>query len=294
MRNQKTAGQRGFTLIEAVMVMVITGIVATMVATFLQMPVRTYFEIVGRASATDLADNAMRRLTRDLRLALPNSIRTGALGTASYIEYLETRAGLRYLGDDDVNTPLGGLVLDWNAAPGAATFTVVGGIPTGRLAPVVNSDSVVIYNLGAGQEPGDAYNCVVECNRALISAVDTAASTITIATNPFAAQSAAGTALKSPSKRFHIITSPVTYGCDSTTRRLTRYWGYAISAAQPMPPSGGSSALLADNVTGCTFTYMNTMATQRSGVVGITLKIRIPDSAAEVSLQHQIHVDNTP
>ena len=272
--------QRGFTLMEAIVVIVITGIVATSLTVFIQVPVRVYLSVAARADTADLADNTMRRLTRDLRLALPNSVRVDD-ATHSYIEYIETKVGLRYLAEDDIDTA-GGSFLNWNNA--ALTCTVVGGVPSGRLAPVAG-DSVVVYNLGDDQAPGDAYTC---CNRAVIAS--TSATTITLASNPFALQL---TPLMSPGKRFHVVSGPVTYGCNAATKRLIRYWNYSYSAGQVAPPTGGKQAILADHVESCTFTYTN-LASQRSAMLGITLKFSPQDGSNPISLLHQIHVDNTP
>lgn len=280
--------QRGFTLLEAIAVIVITGLIGSFIAGFLKVPVRTYLNAVVRAEASDLADHSMRRLARDLRLALPNSVRVGGGGT--YIEYIDTKVGLRYLAEDDVGIAPPAPYLSWNSA--ALTFTVVGGVPGGRHAPVVG-DSVVVYNLGANQEPGDAYKCsappIYNCNRAAITALS--AATITMGSNPFVAQATAGTPLMSPGKRFHVVTSPVSYGCSGG--RLIRYWNYGFQAGQPVPPVGGLQAVLADNVASCNFTYTS-LASQRSGIIGITLRFTQLDGSNPMTLLHQISVDNTP
>ena len=288
MRKTLAIRQRGFTIVEAIVVIVITGIIGAIVAVFIKLPVRGYLDSVARAEAADMADNTMRRLTRELRLALPNSVR--ANGTA--IEFIETKVGLRYLADDDIG-PVGGIPLSWTDAT-ATTFSVVGGIPGGRHAPVLN-DFVVIYNLGAGQEPANAYaNCAGPCNRAQIAAINPVASTMTLLANPFAAQSAAGTALASPVKRFHVITGPVSYVCDSATRRLTRHWGYGFLADQPTAFTTGNRAILAENVVSCAFAY-DTLASQHSALIGITLTLQVQDeNRSQVTLMHQVHVDNTP
>ena len=74
--------QGGFTLLEAVVVIVITGIVSAMVAVFIRAPVEGYIDSVARAELTDAADTALRRLTREVRTALPNSLREGPPGAA--------------------------------------------------------------------------------------------------------------------------------------------------------------------------------------------------------------------
>ncbi len=64
------------TLIEMVIVIAITAIIASAVAVFISRPVEGYADAARRAEMTDIADTALRRMTRDLRTALSNSIRT--------------------------------------------------------------------------------------------------------------------------------------------------------------------------------------------------------------------------
>ena len=68
--------QRGFTLIEIVMVIVIMGVVGGMVAVFMKSPIDAYFASARRAAMTDVADTTVRRMARDIRRALPNSLQT--------------------------------------------------------------------------------------------------------------------------------------------------------------------------------------------------------------------------
>ena len=70
----KNQSHRGFTLVEMIMVIVITGIIGGMVAVFLRAPVQQYMDVSRRADMTDIADTALRRVSRDLRSALPNSV----------------------------------------------------------------------------------------------------------------------------------------------------------------------------------------------------------------------------
>ena len=287
--------QRGVTMVEMIVVIVITGIIGGVVALFIRVPIQGYTDSVARATVTDAADIALRRMTRDLRLALPNSVRvlTSAVPDAPrYIEFLQTTGGMRYLAEDDIrpNAPVG-KHLDWNDAA-KTEFDVVGGIPDVRHRPVVGN-FVVVYNLGDGQEPGNAYNCDVACNRAKIKSFPTPNS-IELESNPFPAQTAGGVALMSPGKRFHVVSGAVTYMCNLSTRQLIRYWDYPIVRDQAGAPVGGKSALLADNIKTCEFDYSN-LANQRSGLVGLTLGIGIPGAGdAVLQLEHQIHVDNTP
>src|SRR6478735_4714089 len=84
---------RGFTLTEAIMVIVITGILASMVAMFIRKPVQGFFDTARRAALVDAADTVLRRISRDVREALPNSVRVSG-GTA--LEFLHVRSAGRY------------------------------------------------------------------------------------------------------------------------------------------------------------------------------------------------------
>ena len=60
---------RGFTLVEMVIVVVITAIIGAMVAVFIRLPVQGYIDANARAELADLADTATRRMARDIRRA---------------------------------------------------------------------------------------------------------------------------------------------------------------------------------------------------------------------------------
>ena len=70
---------RGVTLIELVVAMVVVGIVVAATVYFFY-PVAQGVDVAGRAELTDVADNALQRIGREVRLALPNSVRRDASG----------------------------------------------------------------------------------------------------------------------------------------------------------------------------------------------------------------------
>src|SRR3989442_14221014 len=93
---------RGVTLIEMVIVISITAIIAGAVSVFISRPVEGYADAARRAEMSDIADTALRRITRDLRTALSNSIRITNAGNVRYIEYLQTSGGGGYCSDVDL------------------------------------------------------------------------------------------------------------------------------------------------------------------------------------------------
>ena len=292
-RNQQTRVKqpvlyRGFTLIEMIVVIVLTSIIASVVATFIKLPVQGYVDTARRAEMTDIADTALRRMGRDLRLALPNSVRL--TDSDATIEILLSKTGGRYRIESDATATADAL----NFTATDTLFDQLGSLSAlSGQAIVAGSDSLVIYNLGPGITNADAY---VGNNRSLITGTPPGA----LANEQRMQIAAKQFPLESPGNRFQVIEGPVSYVCDTTSGRLTRYWGYPIQATQPnaatLPTLGGLSALLATNVASCVFDY-NPGVTARSGLVALTLVITeantsgIPES---VRLYHEVHVTNVP
>ena len=211
------AMQRGFTLVEAVMVIVLTGIIAAVVAVFIQGPVQGYFDTVRRSQASDVADFALRRVARDLQTALPNSMRSTDASNY-FLEFLPVRSAGRYRAAGDGGTDM----LDIANPVVDNSF--------GVLSPGVSvstGDSIVIYN--TGQTGADAY---AGTNRRAVSSTTPALPT-SAATNIVLA-AGAQFPRDSSSYRFQVVSTPVTYACEAATGTLWRYSGYAIQAAQPI------------------------------------------------------------
>ncbi len=279
----------GFTLVEMIVVIVATVIIGGAVAIFIRSPVQAYVDSVQRASITDVGDTALRRITRELQSALPNSVRVAAVGTATYVEFLLMRTGGRYRSVPD-GAGLGD-VLNFVAADTA--FDTLHPLSALTDDVIVAGDRVVIYNLGI---PGaDAYN---GDNTSVIASTGVGALANEARIN-FAAKLFP---LVSPGNRFQVITGPVTYGCDTATGVITRYSGYTISAVQPTPPGGAGlkSALVAGEgagatqmkVVSCQVTYTNNAIAQRNGLV--LMQLQLQKNNESVRLFQQAHVSNVP
>lgn len=255
------------------MVIAITGIISAVVAVFIQKPIQGYFDTARRAELTDIADTAVRRFSRDVHLALPNSVRITNGGQT--IEFLLTSAGGRYRAVPDVTA---GAELDFTQND--TSFEVLG--PTITFAPTSapagqgeTQNQIVIYNLGI---PGaDAY--AGDNRRSYVGGIPPNIQISSAVPFPF----------DSPSHTFQVVDTPVTYQCDLTAGilTLTRYSGYAINAA----PLAANGALLAKNVSVCQFAYTPGV-TERSGLV--TMRLSISQESETVTLYHEVHVSNVP
>lgn len=254
------------------MVIVIMGVIGGVVAVFMRSPIDAYFDSARRAALTDVADTAVRRMARDVRKALPNSIRTPS---ATCLEFIPTRTGGRYRKTDLV--PGDGTALDFTTTD--TRFNMLGqnsALPADQ--QIQPGDVVAVYNLGiagASAYAGD--------NTSVIAAggvVDGAETAITIAAKQFP--------LESGSNRFHVIPNEervVAYVCTGGNLRRTVTTGSFTSACPATGP------ILATNVQSCTFTY-NGSDLQRNGLVQIDL--RISSNNETLSLYHEVHVNNSP
>jgi len=264
--------QSGVSLAEMIMVIAITGILAAGVAVFIQRPVEGYVDASRRAALTDEADTALRRITRELRMALPNSVRVD--GSGQFVEFILTSGGGRYRAE--VDSGGGGNILDFTASDSNG-FEVLGTYPT-----LAAGEQIVVYNL---YSDGTISNAYAGGNRA--SLASTATPPVQISSFLFPAES--------PGHRFHVATGAVTYGC--TGGQLIRYSGYGYNNPQVAPPAGGSANVLAGHVGSCQFTYTTGGLSERSGTVMMVLELvsaAAGGGTERVRLFQQAQVNNLP
>jgi MSHA biogenesis protein MshO len=274
--------QAGFTLIESVMVIVLTGILLAIAGRFIVQPVQGYLSTAARASLTESADAALRQISRDLHIALPNSARVNASGLE--IELIPTTGAARYAVDGSSPLQFGSLVTSFGLVGPALTMTA--------------SQQLVFYNLGSGIIGSDAYAAngtlaeQATSNRRVATNAAGAATSITLST--LAGLPVADFA---PPYRVMAVSQPVTYRCDLGAGTLTRITGYGFVATQPDPPSGGSSALVATGVSTCAFSYDANGVAARAGLITLRLGLSTTTAtggAETVTLIHAVHVDNLP
>lgn len=260
----------GFTLIELIIVIVIVGILSTITTDIIIQPINSYITLERRTTLVDSADMALRRMQRDIRRALPNSIRITHAGKA--IELLHIADGGRYratLASDGT-----GDIVNINRADNH--FDVMGAlarVPKGQL---------VIYNLGSGLA-----NAYVGNNRAIILNSSTV--------NSITLKHATLFPFQSPEQRFFIIDTPISYHCNNG--ELRRYDNtidtrYKIKEAAPVLATLKHKLQLRVKKLDCVFSY-DSAASKRAGLV--TLEIAVADKSGEsIRLIQQVHVDNMP
>ena len=274
--------QAGFTLVETVLVIAITGVLAAVVSSFIVAPVQAYLGTAARSALGAQADGALRHMARELRSALPNSVRVTASGLA--LEFIPTSGAARYATEGSGALQFG--VLDTG-------FDVIG--PPLTLAA---GQQLVFYNLGEGVVGSDAYAPNVTAleqassNRRAFS--NGAGTTSTVALVSAAALPVTALA---PPYRVMVVSAPVSYRCDLGARTLTRHADYGFIATQPNPPSGGSSAVLATGVTACRFGVDGSLVAARSALVTLALTLTstaAPGGNESATLQQALYVENQP
>ena len=290
---------RGFTLIEMIVVIVVTGVISGMVAVFIKGPVDSYFDMARRAELSDVADTAVRRMARDIRLALPNSVRNPADGSDQCIEFMPTKSGGRYRADQTAT--LTGDILDFTAID--AKFDMLGlnnSLPAS--SQIAAGDVVVVYNDGSTN--GNAYTGANAIGVAGVCVTSGACPTV-LANSTEITFVAAGAIFgpkllpsASPANRFQVIPAAehvVAYVCSGG--RLYRY-ARTLAAAYPTPatcpvvPIG--TPILANNVS-CSLKYEPPGSGSGAGRFGIvSISLSASQAGEAVSLYHQVHVDNTP
>jgi MSHA biogenesis protein MshO len=290
---QPARQQRGFTIIEAVIVIVIAGIVAGMVAVFITRPVEGYADLSRRAELVDQAEIALKRMQREIRRGLPNSVRIRNLGagTGQVLEFFHVRSGGRYrTNPGGAGYSAAACRLRFNNTDDS--FAVMG---TVNAAPQ-NGDQIAISNWNTLGPDANAYagdNITPSSTTITLNPADAVCSE-----NYLSLDSAFAFPFESPQQRFYIVDTPVTYLCDTTAGTLRRYANYTtnidhstLDTAAELNLAGASSALVVDDVTACDFTYAPGTPS-RSGLV--TLTISVSQDNETIALQQQFHVSNVP
>ena len=287
---------RGFTLVELVIVIVITGILAATLTIFLKPAIDSYVDTRRRAEMTDIADTALRRMAQDIRSAVPNSVRVRG---DQCFELLPTISGGRYRLAPDTG---------WDAAhPATPSAALDTSLPTSSfdvLSPLPNAtaikknDWVVIDN----QNTGDVY---AGTNRGALK-FDTIPDA-KLGTARIAFDAEPQFPVGYDGGRFVVVANnggkpAVVYVCEGadgnldaqgngkgTLYRVTRSFALTLSAC----PATTGAAILATQVRSCTFIYnANRGATQQSGFVWIRLELSLANES--VALAYGVHVDNVP
>lgn len=296
--------QHGVTLVELILVIMIGAIVATSVSLFIKPAIDAYTGTRLRADMSDQADTSLRRMLRDVRRAVPNSIR---VPSDQCFELVPVVSGGRYrMAPDNVNDAVS--CNPQPTPPTAPPSTCSAWVDTSQTTMAFDTLSVMSVTPSTGdwvvinnQNGNDVYT---GANRSAISAVTTPSPSsqgykrITMSTLQVSPGYAGGrflTVSNSEQSVFYICS-----GADGTLNsngdgkgtlyRLVR----SFTSAYPTScPSTAGAVALATKVKSCSFIYdPNQGATQQSGFLWMDLEIARNNETAHMAVG--AHVMNVP
>lgn len=268
----------GFTLVEMVMVIIILGILVLGVSSFVILGTRIFVESTSVDQVLSQSRFAIERMTREIRNAVPNSLRITNSATYQCMEFMPIQASASY-----ITLPI---------APEVASET--GTIITPSQV-IENSHRMLVYPL----TPTHIYSAVPTSSEGRLLDIEK------VEGNTVTFDRAVRFSETSPRKRFFMVGTSVSY-CFFVNGDLRRYGDYKLNATQPAPGGDinvkgnmGNGVLMAENVvittTGTTTNWPISYtpgSLTNNAVVQLTPKFEVNGQAFQY--QHQVQVVNVP
>jgi MSHA biogenesis protein MshO len=230
---------KGFTLIELIMVIVLLAIVATVSVQFVALSTRGALDLGARQQRALQGVVIGEQISRQLREAFPLSVRV----SGSCLEWLPLLGATNYI--------------QRTRGPGFDTIDIV------RFNPVPPVGSrMVIYGYGTGTE---ALYESTGAGPVSPPATDISGNQVTLSSSHRFTQ-------QSPERRLFAVGAPISI-CHSG-RMLYRYTGYGRSEVQASPPTGGSRGVMSANLAGPVNFSVTPPSLQRAAVVAFTLTLQ--------------------
>ena len=287
-----TSRQRGFLLADLLLAASLVAVAASLMAASLIWLYDAHSRLRSHEALAGNADQALRRMARDIRRGVPLSARVNAAGTA--IELMHIADAGRYRALDGSNP--GGTVHSGDAmAIGSASsgfnltgrlhnlaFAYASTLASGhRLVIAPTSAASLWAALASGSSPG-----VASPQASGISVSDDGDEDrlLLSASHSFSTASSA--------QRVYLSDGPVQLRC-TASGELLRHAGYSPSASMAVPPSGGSSALLAQGVSGCSFAVIEASNPEPHQLARLSLTLT-GERGEALTLLHQVRVLNRP
>jgi MSHA biogenesis protein MshO len=268
----------GFTLVELITVLVLLGISVVGLSTLLGNMSGIYLQSTQREQLLSQSRFVLERLNRELRDAVPNSLRVSNSSSWSCLEFVPFSAVVRYrtiaLRPDTLTTmDVVSLEPNFALAVSAGQWLLV--YPTSPAdIYAVSSQKVQLHNTPLVND-----DSIDETYRLQFS-------------------QAFGFGTASPATRAYLLNSPVSF-C-ALGNEIRRYEGYGLQSSQPVPGSGLSNgALMArqisnDLATRPVFELLPDALT-RNSLVQIQLELTSEqDSGTVLSYSHLVQVSNVP
>lgn len=297
--------QKGFTLVELVIVITLLGIISLVTVGFISSSMQGYADLKRRDQLSAAARVAVERMAREVRNALPNSIRVDGTGTC--LEFIPALAASRY-----ISVPLSASASSnsFQSVPFAVEPEI------GRVAvyplDTNRTDEVSPGGDDIGRTPNQ--NPVYDLDTwSIISPAISAGSVLAASGGNVTVQLTAAHRFPSdsPSGRYFIVDEPVSFCLDGTD--LYRYQGvsgsaYTFAINQPSVATLNAltepnKALLASDVvspSGSQSFRYSEATLQRNAIVLFDLLVQdqvltVSDTTQEeIRIQFEVQVRNVP
>lgn len=241
--------QQGFTLMEMVITIILLGIVGVMSVQMILPIISGYNDARTTDQLYNEAKFAIERIDRELRMAIPNTVRTVASDTGVQFGLLADAA---YYSD----SPASNSQIEVDATMGGA-----GGLTVGDQLSVYNTNPGNFYNsTRVYQVTAPPVANIVQLNRPLVP--------------------------HSPSRRFYMLNTPVTFYHSGT--QLLRSFGYGLGSVN-YGTSGGD--VLATKVQNATFTYSPGTLSRNAY---LQINLTMSNGGLTLNYSHRIHIRNMP
>jgi MSHA biogenesis protein MshO len=271
---------RGFTLVELVTVILILGVVVVGVSGFIIFGTRIFVDSSAVDQALSQSRFALERMTRELRGALPNSLRLSTGFTnAQCLEFVPVLASTSY-----IDMPI---VPQAASGGGSAILdTLPTAVAAGQWAYIYPLTETEVY----GASP---VSTTTPAKRALVSAVSVAGSQLSLSFNPEIRFTEA-----SPRQRMYFSQNAVSYCFEGNPLVLKRYSGYGLKPSQAAPAAMGAGVLMAENI-------VNNLADNTDLPVSLTPSTLVNNAMVQLQprftvvgetfqYRHQVQVINVP
>jgi MSHA biogenesis protein MshO len=275
----------GITLIELITVMLLLGILAVGVTTYLRLGATMYSEATSVQQVLQQSRFALERVTREVRAAVPGSVRVGGNSNNSIncVEFAPLAQSGIYR-----DLPLSPINRNWI---GVTTIDTNWTVKANQRLIVYATEPPHVYILSqarsadiaapAQQNAPDDMDGNAHTRR--ISLLNNSSGKTTFVT-------------ESPQKRFYIADQPVSF-CRQGNE-LRRYSNYGFLTGQPLPPNvaGELMAVGINNGATAMFVYnITSVSLTRSAILHLFWRLSpAVDVGQDLDFNHEIHIPNVP
>lgn len=264
-----------FTLVELVTVIVVLGILSTGSVHFMSNSAKGLVDSAERQALASTATIAIEKVLREVRRALPNSVRNFEDDGNSCLELVPILHSSEY-----VSIPIAAEKTKFDAIK----FVTASGTESGYVAVYPNSINSVY-----------SANQAISTNKATAGVVNIPGPELQEIL--FNGGSLYRFLTDSPEKRFFLVDEPISF-CEDSNGRLWRYqdYGFHLDSTSSIPTSGSDRLLIADSLQQNSLSFNVTPAQlQRNAVVRMSLIVERKGATSEqVDMSQEVQLRNVP